>query len=224
MTDSRVVQADFDQIAQLSPSAFDHNAYYHDFLLKALQPHMNQALDVGCGTGRFTRLLAARADQVLALDLSANMIAAARRQSAAFKNIDFRQADTLAWEWPTEQFDTIVSVATLHHLPAEYVLTKMKAALRSGGALAVLDIRRAANIAERVLLGAVAFPSSLMLHLLNTGRLRQDPEARRAWVEHGKTDRYLSVEEVRRVCLPILPGAIIRRHLLWRYSLVWRKP
>src|SRR5580700_5995397 len=102
MADSRLVQADFDQIALLPPSAFDHSAHYHDFLLKALQPHMNHALDVGSGTGRFTRLLAARADQVLALDLSANMVAVARRQPVAFKNIDFRQADALSWDWPTE--------------------------------------------------------------------------------------------------------------------------
>ena len=224
MADGRLVQADFDQIALLPPSAFDHNSYYHDFLLEVLQPHMNQALDIGCGAGRFTRLLAARADHVLALDLSANMVAAARRQSAAFKNIDFRQADAVSWDWPTERFDSIVTIATLHHLPADDILPKMKAALRSGGALAVLDIRRTANIAERLLLAAIAFPASMLLYLLNTGGLRPAPEARRRWAEHGKTDRYLSVEEVRRVCLPILPGAIIRRHLLWRYSLVWRKP
>jgi SAM-dependent methyltransferase len=224
MTDSRLVQADFDQIALLPPGGFDHNAYYHDFLLGVLQRHMNQVLDLGCGTGRFTRLLAARADQVLALDLSLNMITSARQQSAAFKNIEFRQADALSWDWPAEQFDSIVSIATLHHLPPEGILPKMKAALRSGGTLAVLDIRRTANTAERLLLGAIAFPSSMLLHLLHTGRLRPEPKVRHMWTEHGKTDRYLSVEDVRRVCVPILPGAIIRRHLLWRYSLVWRKP
>lgn len=224
MMDIRVVQADFDQIALLPPSGFDHNAYYHDFLLHALSPHMNQALDVGCGTGEFTRLLAARADQVLALDLSANMIATARQRSAAFKNIDFRQADALSWGWPRERFDCIVSIATLHHLPMEDVLLKMKAALRSRGILAVLDLRRCRNLAEQTLLGAIALPSSMLLHLVHTGRPRPEPEVRRMWSEHGKTDRYLSVEEVRENCLSILPGAVIRRHLLWRYSLVWRKP
>jgi SAM-dependent methyltransferase len=224
MIDNRLAQADFDQIALLPSSGFDHNAHYHDVLLRVLPPHTNQALDVGCGTGQFTRLLAARADRVLALDLSANMIAGARRQSAAFRNIDFRQADALNWDWPTERFDSIVSVAALHHLPTEDILAKMKAALRSGGILAVLDLRRTANMAERLLLGAIAFPSSMALHLFHTGRLRPEPEVRRMWIEHGKTDRYLSVEDVRRICRPILPGATIRRHLLWRYSLVWRKP
>lgn len=224
MADSSPVETDFDQIALLSPAGFDHNAYYHDTLLRALQPHMREALDLGCGTGQFTRLLAARADRVLAVDLSANMITAARRQSTDFENIDFRQADALSWEWPTDRFDCIVSIATLHHLPTEETLIKMKRALRSGGILAILDLCRSANIAERFLLGAVAFPWSMLLHLLHTGRTRPEPQVRRLWAEHGKTDRYLSVGEIRRFCLILLPGARIRRHLLWRYSLVWRKP
>ncbi len=32
------------------------------------------------------------------------------------------------------------------------------------------------------------------------------------------------VGEVREVCRAVLPGAVVRRHLLWRYSIVWRKP
>jgi len=55
-------------------------------------------------------------------------------------------------------------------------------------------------------------------------RLADPPELRRAWEEHGWTDRYLGLAEVRAACARALPGATVRRHLLWRYSIVWRRP
>ena len=54
----------------------------------ALEPWLNVAagtrvLDVGCGVGRWSRLLAARGAEVLGVDLSPTMIAQARRRAAA---------------------------------------------------------------------------------------------------------------------------------------------
>jgi hypothetical protein len=37
-------------------------------------------------------------------------------------------------------------------------------------------------------------------------------------------DHYLTVSGVRRVCWMRLPGALIRKHLFWRYSLLWQRP
>jgi hypothetical protein len=48
-------------------------------------------------------------------------------------------------------------------------------------------------------------------------------EVRAAWEDHGKTDSYPTMPEVRALCAEILPGARVRQHLLWRYSIVWRK-
>jgi hypothetical protein len=63
-----------------------------------------------------------------------------------------------------------------------------------------------------------------VLRLRHTGRLADPPEQRRAWKEHGRTDHYLALAEVRAACARVLPGATVRRHLLWRYSVVWRRP
>jgi hypothetical protein len=38
------------------------------------------------------------------------------------------------------------------------------------------------------------------------------------------TEPEMSWGQVRREALRLLPGARFRRHLLWRYSLSWRKP
>jgi ubiquinone/menaquinone biosynthesis C-methylase UbiE len=89
VSDSFTVQAEFDRIALLPPARFDHNGYYHELLLRALPPRAGQALDLGCGTGEFTRLLAGRAVRVLGLDFSANMIRVARERSAGIGNIEF---------------------------------------------------------------------------------------------------------------------------------------
>ena len=71
----------------------------------------------------FARLLAQKAEHVLALDLSPQMISLARERSKQFTNIDFQVADVLPLEFSSGQFDCVASIATLHHLPMEDILT-----------------------------------------------------------------------------------------------------
>jgi ubiquinone/menaquinone biosynthesis C-methylase UbiE len=53
------------------------------------------ALDIGCGTGEFSRLLSKRFEEVIATDLSPNMIEVAKQRSRQFSNIDFQVADVM---------------------------------------------------------------------------------------------------------------------------------
>jgi SAM-dependent methyltransferase len=135
-----IVQADFDRIALLSQDGWDHNGHYHSFLLKHIPASCEAALDVGCGTGAFSRLLAERSDQVVALELSPRMVEMAKARSKPYSNIEFQVADATRWVFPVEEFDCVASIATLHHLPIEEMLLKMRGALRVGGTLAILDL------------------------------------------------------------------------------------
>lgn len=216
------VRADFDRIALLSGEEWDHSSHYHDFLARHIPEPCRDALDIGCGTGAFSRLLATHSEHVLALDLSPNMIGLARERSARFPNIDFRVADVTAMELSAEKFDCIATIATLHHLPTEEVLSKLKRALKPGGVLLVLDLFQAEGLSDAVM-GALAVPLSLGLSLFRRGRLRPPREVRRAWDEHGRHDTYLTLARVRELCAEMLPGALVSRHLLWRYSVVWKK-
>ncbi|HWS85906.1 MAG TPA: methyltransferase domain-containing protein [Pyrinomonadaceae bacterium] len=216
------VRADFDRIALLSGEEWGHNGLYHDFLARHVPVRCRAALDIGCGAGDFSRLLAGVSGRVLALDLSPNMIGLARERSAQFPNITFEVADVLTRELPAETFDCIATVATLHHLPVGEVLPKLKRALRPGGVLLVLDLFQAEGLSDAVL-NALAVPVSVGLRLFRSGRLLPPREVRRAWDEHGRHDRYLTLAQVREVCAETLHGALVTRHLLWRYSVVWRK-
>jgi hypothetical protein len=69
----------------------------------------------------------------------------------------------------------------------------------------------------------VAIPVNLALKYLNTGHFKEPPEVRAAWAEHGKHDTYLTLSELRQRCHMLLPGVKIRKHVLWRYSLMWKK-
>jgi hypothetical protein len=62
------------------------------------------------------------------------------------------------------------------------------------------------------------------LRLIHHGRIRSSREARDAWAAHEHHDLYPTMTQVRELCAEILPGAKIKKHLLWRYSLIWQKP
>jgi ubiquinone/menaquinone biosynthesis C-methylase UbiE len=220
------IQKDFDRIAlvsNVSPDGAAHNDHYHNFLLRHLPSNCHEVLEIGCGTGGFARRLAECSEHVLALDLSPEMIRIAREQSLQFPNIEFQLADVRDWPLADESFDCIATIATLHHLPFPEMLLKMQAALKPGGVLLVLDLFEPAGLSDS-LLNFLALPVSVGLRFKHYGRLRQRPEVRAAWKAHEHHDLYPTMSEVRALCERMLPGAKIKQHLLWRYSIVWEKP
>jgi SAM-dependent methyltransferase len=219
------IRSDFERLAELEPGTggWNHNDHYHGYLLRYVPDSCYESLEIGCGTGAFARLLSGRSRHVLGLDLSPEMIRIARDFSTDFSNIDYQVMDILEWPFPLEQFDCIASIATLHHLPLDFLLGKIKAALKPGGVLLVLDLFKAEDLTD-LFLNAIAFPANLVMRMTRDHRVRPSQVQRLAWAEHGKHDCYLRVSAVRRICRDILPEAIVRKHLFWRYSLVWRKP
>lgn len=224
------IQTDFDRIALVSPDGSLQNNHYHNFLLRHLPQNCERALEIGCGKGEFSRRLAAASKSVLAIDLSPKMIRIARANSAHVSNLEFQIADVTSYDLPAEGFDCIATIATLHHLPLREMFLKMKAALKPGGVLLILDLFEP----ERNLLkpkgmvdaglNLLAIPVSVTLRLIYYHRLLPRREVRAAWAAHEAHDIYPTMNEVRALCADILPGAQVRKHLLWRYSIVWQKP
>jgi len=217
------LQRDFDRIALLPEEGWNHNAHYHSFLLSHIPESCGQILEIGCGTGTFSHLLAQRAAKVLAIDLSPQMIRVAQENSARYPNIEFVLSDVLEYPLPADHFDFIASLTTLHHLQLAVVLAKIKQALKPGGVFVCLDLYRRANAAD-LFWDGIAFPTSAMLRLIKTGRLTPPSEIREAYEEHDKTDSFLTLTQVAQTCASLIPGAAVRRHLFWRYSIVWQKP
>jgi len=216
------IQSDFDQIALLTGENWNHNAHYHRYLINQIPEQCPHILEIGCGTGEFSRLLARRAKGVLAIDLSPQMIRLARENSKLYPNIDFVTGDVMTYHLPDNQFDCIATLTTIHHLPTETILRKIRKALKPGGIFICLDLYQRYNLHD-LFFDSVAYPANLFLTLIKTGKPRPSREVREAYDEHGKTDTYLTLPQIEQICADILPGAIVSRHLFWRYSIIWKK-
>jgi demethylmenaquinone methyltransferase/2-methoxy-6-polyprenyl-1,4-benzoquinol methylase len=74
-------------------------------------------LEIACGTGQTTSILAETATRLTALDAAEEMIAEARRRSD-LSAVEFVQTDVFEWE-PPRAFDVVVFTFWLSHVPAE---------------------------------------------------------------------------------------------------------
>jgi SAM-dependent methyltransferase len=217
------IRDDFDRIALYDREEWNHNNRYHNFLLQQLPLHCESILDIGCGTGEFSRLLAKRCDRVVGIDLAPKMIQVAKQRSQGYPNINFKVADILQWELLNERYDAIVSIATFHHLPLEQLLPKLKTALKPGGKLVILDLVEHESLQER-LSDIIAVPANWIWKIFKNRHIKRSPEAEAAWREHFRTDKFLTLSQSRQIYTKWCPGAKIRKHLFWRYSAVWEKP
>jgi 2-polyprenyl-3-methyl-5-hydroxy-6-metoxy-1,4-benzoquinol methylase len=121
----------------------------------ALAPHLQvlpgqRVLDVGCGVGRWSRLLARRGAKVTALDLSPTMVAIARQRATAEGLQDrcrFIVQDLAALSPPEGgargQYDLVLAVTVLQHiiepLQLERALRGMADRLAPGGRMVLLE-------------------------------------------------------------------------------------
>lgn len=217
------VREDFDRIALLTEHESNVNETYTNQLLSHIPLNCDHVLEIGCGFGAFSRLVAHRARRVTAIDLSSQMINVAKGRSANYSNLEFVPGDFLQADFPAESFDCIITIATLHHLPLSETLKRIKSLLRPGGVFILHDLLAAGSHIDRAF-DAVRLPLSMAVQFWRTGRFRARREVRRAWMEHGKGESYLTPPEVRAMRDEHFPGGRVCRHLLWRYTVVWRKP
>jgi ArsR family transcriptional regulator len=109
-------------------------------LLGLLDPEWTVG-DLGCGTGATAELLAPFVGRVVAVDESAEMLAAARRRLSGFAGVELRQGALEALPVGTGELDAAVLILVLHHLPdPPAVLAEAARALAPGGRLLVVDM------------------------------------------------------------------------------------
>lgn len=194
---------------------FNHNDFYHPLLLRHVPPGARTALDVGCGTGKLARRLAASGLSVTGIDVSQRVLDIAR--AIGPDRIVYRHEDA---QQVTGRYDFITCVAALHHMPAD-ALTTLRSRLNPGGVLAVLGLGRPRSVEEWVRWGVLGPPVNLAARLavhvgerLGAGDLLPPPPIRMEMP---------SMTEIRRDSATQLPGRRIQILLFWRYLLTYRE-
>jgi len=107
-------------------------------LARARAGAFRDALDVGCGEGRFSRMLQAAGLRSVGVDPSARMIASARARDPAG---DYRIGAAEALGFPDGAFDLVVSYLTLIDIAGlDSAVAEMARVLKPGGALLVANL------------------------------------------------------------------------------------
>lgn len=111
-------------------------------LIEAVMPSSQEAiLDIGCGTGSLSVVLAQLGHTVTGIDLSPNMIVAAQAKAAAANcTIDFQVMDAAFPQFEAGQFDVVLCRHILFMLPEiDHVLQRWSKLLKPKGRLILIE-------------------------------------------------------------------------------------
>lgn len=116
----------------------DYAGSGYDFLLPWI-PEGARVLDIACGSGYGSNILSKRASFCLGSDYLETYIEKARERFPETERLKFIQSDGQSFLWEGgEQFDIVVSLHTLEHVPDDRAMIRtLSANLKPGGLLIV---------------------------------------------------------------------------------------
>ncbi len=115
--------------AQQRREIFDD--YFRIFPWQMLPPGGGAGADIGCGTGRWSMLVAPRVGHLHLLDASSEALAVAQQNMQRASNVSFHAASVAAIPLPDASLDFAYSLGVLHHVPdtqaaIDAIATKLK--------------------------------------------------------------------------------------------------
>ncbi|MDR3332896.1 MAG: class I SAM-dependent methyltransferase [Synergistaceae bacterium] len=96
------------------------------------------ALEIGCGTGMFTEMFSSYGAHILAVDLSPDLLEAARKRNLPKDRVEFLE---IPFERCDEKgpFDAIIGSSVLHHLVCDIAFKKIYDLLKPGGVMSFCE-------------------------------------------------------------------------------------
>lgn len=91
-----------------------------------------RVLEIGCGEGYFTKHIAKTGAEIVAIDISPELIETAKGAVPA-DNVTFQIENAYEMSFDDESFDTVIGSSTLHHLEVDSALKEFFRVLKPGG-------------------------------------------------------------------------------------------
>ena len=158
-------------------------------LLRRLLPPGGRVLDIGCGTGSLSLLLAEAGYTVDGVDFAPAMVERARaKATAAGLDIQFAVGDAADPQFDAESFDIVLGrhiLWAIPNVPTSAVLERWTTLLRPGGSLVLIEgfWHTGAGLRQSAVLDALP-PNLTVIH---TEDIAADP---RLWDETVTDERY----------------------------------
>lgn len=188
---------------------FNHTIRYQSMLLADLPQSAKTAIDAGCGEGLAARTLARAGLTVTGIDADEPSIDRARAQWS--DGITYVVGDIFTTD--LDPADVVYSGAMLHHMDIREGLERLKSWVAPGGRLYIVGAARATwRDLHREFAGSVADKAFALV--------------KGNW-KHGSPTVWPpphTYTEVKRAAADILPGALHKNRVLWRYTIEWNRP
>jgi len=191
---------------------WNHNIHYHEYLLKQKPAHFSSALEIGSGAGLFSSRLAAEFDSVISMEPDVEALDHARALYKDLENITYLKEGFLDYDFGNRKFDYICAIASVHHMDYGKALEKMKELLNPGGKVVILGLYRESSLIDLLTSLAAIIPN-----LIRNRPLKHNASS----YEFVTATPPLSIGEMMEENRRILKSFKFRRHLYWRYSLIY---
>ena len=143
--------ANHEDCAHWDRAASTYDAEYREWLSETFENKIrswlarrftpdDDVLEVGCGTGIFSEMIAGRVRHLTATDFSPEMLERARQRLSAYDNVETRKEDACHTFFADGAFDAVLAVNLFHHASEPTVVAReCNRVVRPGGRVVVID-------------------------------------------------------------------------------------